>query len=197
MSEVVSPQDEMSPEKRRGLIAELRESIARAQDGDEEAIANMEASLEQIPSLARKFGSLNLLVDQGFTERATGYDPVKKKSLTITLKQMREELAGPNPSPLETLGAERVVSCWLQLHYAELLYECNLPKIVLTEDDYYQRRLDRLHRRYLSAMRSLAQVRKLLKQKVAQINIGEKQQINTGGALQTTPNPDAGRALGQ
>ena len=176
---VIIPQDEMSPEERRGIIAELRESIARAQDGDEDALATMERSLEQIPSLARKFGSLNLLVDEGFTERATGHDQVKKKSLTLTLKQMREELAGPNPSPLETLGAERVVSCWLQLHYAELLYECNLPKMVLTEDDYYQRRLDRLHRRYLSAMRSLAQVRKLLKPKVAQINIGEKQQINT------------------
>ena len=49
-------------------------------------------------------------------------------------------------------------------------------------DTYHQKRLDRLHRRYLSAMRSLAQVRKLLKPKVAQINIGEKQQINTGTA---------------
>ena len=105
---------------------------------------------------------------------------MRHKSLTLTLEQMRAELAGPNPSPLEILGAERVVSCWLQLHFAELLYERNLPKMVLTEDDYYQKRLDRLHRRYLSAMRSLAQVRKLLKPKVAQINIADKQQINTG-----------------
>jgi hypothetical protein len=182
VTEIVSPEAEISREDRRNLIEELKGYIVRAQDGDEEAIALMENSLEQIPSIARKFGSLNLLVDQGFTERASGNDPVKKKSITMTLKQMREELAGPNPSPLETLGAERVVSCWLQLHYAELLYECNLPKMVLTEDDYYQKRLDRLHKRYLSAMRSLAQVRKLLKPKVAQINIGEKQQINTGAA---------------
>ena len=187
MTEVVSSQDDMPRERRLELIEELKGHIVRAHDGDEEAIALMESSLEQIPSIARKFGSLNLLVDQGFTERATGHDPVKKKSLTLTLKQMREELAGSNPSPLETLGAERVVSCWLQLHYAELLYECNLPKMVLTEDDYYQRRLDRLHRRYLSAMRSLAQVRKLLKPKVAQINIGEKQQINTGTAALEAP----------
>ena len=41
--------------------------------------------------------------------------------------------------------------------------------------------------RYLSAMRSLAQVRKLLKPEVAQINIGEKQQINTGRGLQSAP----------
>lgn len=96
---------------------------------------------------------------------------------------MREELAGPNPSPLEKLGAERVASCWLQLHYAELIYNQELPKFSLEQDDYYQKRLDRLHRRYLSSMRSLAQVRKLLKPKFAQINIGEKQQINSGVPL--------------
>jgi hypothetical protein len=186
----ISQQSEMSPERRRELIEELRDHIIRAQEGDEEAIANMEASLEQIPSIARRFGNLNLLVEQGFVERASGNNPVKQKSLNITLREMREELAGPNPSPLEKLGVERVVSCWLQLHYAEHLYERNLPKLVLTEDDYYPKRLDRLHRRYLSAMRSLAQVCKLLKPKVAQINIGDKQQINTGTAPLEAPKTD-------
>jgi hypothetical protein len=186
----ISQQSEMSLERRRELIEELRDHIIRAQEGDEEAIANMEASLEQIPSIARRFGNLNLLVEQGFVERASGNNPVKQKSLNITLREMREELAGPNPSPLEKLGVERVVSCWLQLHYAEHLYERNLPKLVLTEDDYYPKRLDRLHRRYLSAMRSLAQVRKLLKPKVAQINIGDKQQINTGTAPLEAPKTD-------
>jgi hypothetical protein len=186
----ISQQSEMSPERRRELIEELRDHIIRAQEGDEEAIANMEASLEQLPSIARRFGNLNLLVEQGFVERASGNNPVKQKSLNITLREMREELAGPNPSPLEKLGVERVVSCWLQLHYAEHLYERNLPKLVLTEDDYYPKRLDRLHRRYLSAMRSLAQVRKLLKPKVAQINIGDKQQINTGTAPLEAPKTD-------
>ncbi len=182
MTEVVSTQDDMSPERRRELITELKEHLQRAHDGDEEAIAEVEKSLELIPSIARKWGNLNLWVEQGFLERATGGTPVEKKSVTLTLKQMREELAGPNPSPLELLGAERVASCWLQLHYGELIYEQNLGKITLEQDNYYQKRLDRLHRRYLSAMRSLAQVRKLLKPKVAQINIGEKQQINTGTA---------------
>ncbi len=79
----------------------------------------------------------------------------------MTLEAMRGELAGSNPSPLEVLGAERVASCWLQLHFAELIYEQNLGKLILKQDDYYQKRLDRLHKRYLSAMRSLAQVRKL------------------------------------
>ena len=107
----------------------------------------------------------------------------------MSLETMREELAGGNPSPLEKLGAERVASCYLQLHYAELIYNQELPKFTNEQDDYYQRRLDRLHRRYLSAMRSLAQVRKLLKPKVAQINIGEKQQINTVTPLSNLDGP--------
>lgn len=171
----VSPKDEMSPEKRRELIAELKEHITRVHDGDEGAIADMEKSLELIPSIARKFGNLNLWVERGFLERATGGTPVEKKSVALALEQMREELAGSSPSPLEILGAERVASCWLQLHYGELIYEQNLGKLTLDQDNYYQKRLDRLHRRYLSSMRSLAQGRKLLKPKIAQINLAEKQ----------------------
>ena len=53
----IIPQDEVSPERRRELIDELKCHIIGAQDGDEEAIASMEASLEQIPSIARKFGN--------------------------------------------------------------------------------------------------------------------------------------------
>ena len=189
MSEVVSPQDGMSPEERREIIEQLRAHMLRVHEGDEDAIADMERSLELIPSIARKFGNLNILVEQGFVERSSGGNPVKRKSVTLTLEQMREDLAGPNPSPLEILGAERIASCWLQLHYAELIYEQNLPNLSLERDDYHQKRLDRLHKRYLSAMRSLAQVRKLLKPKVAQINIGEKQRINTVGPLSLLKGP--------
>lgn len=156
MSEVSATQDEMPREERRELMAELREHITRVHDGDKEAVEHIERSLELVPSIARKWGNLNLMVERGFIERTATNDPVVQKSVKITLENMREELAGPNPSPLELLGAERVASCWLQLHYAELLYEQNLPKLTLSEDDYYQKRLDRLHRRYLSAMRSLA-----------------------------------------
>jgi hypothetical protein len=179
----VSRQDELSPEERREALEDLKSLITRGHDGDEEALAKMDTVLERIPSIARKFGNLNVLVEEGFIERTASNSPFRQKSLKINLENMREELAGPNPSPLEVLGAERVASCWLQLHYAELIYNENVPKFTISVDDYHQKRLDRLHRRYLSAMRSLAQVRKLLKPKVAQINIGEKQQINTGAPL--------------
>jgi hypothetical protein len=183
----INKQDELSADDRRAALLDLRDLVIRGHDGDEEALAKMDTVLEEIPSIARKFGNLNVMVEEGFIERTSSNSPFRQKSLRVNLEHMREELAGPNPSPLEKLGAERVASCWLQLHYAELIYNQSLPKLSLRQDDYYQKRLDRLHKRYLSAMRSLAQVRKLLKSKVAQINIGEKQQINTGTTVLDLP----------
>jgi hypothetical protein len=179
----LNQQTEASPEERREALEDLRALINKGQDGDPEALAKMDTALEQIPSLVRKFGNLNIMVEEGFVERTASNSPFRQKALRLNLEDMREDLAGANPSPLERLGAERIASCWLQLHYAELLYNQQLPELTLEQDEFHQKRLDRLHRRYLSSMRSLAQVRKLLKPKVAQINVAEKQQINTGGAL--------------
>ena len=76
---------------------------------------------------------------------------------------------------------ERVVACWHQLQDAEIIYQQNRKELTIQQSEYHQRRLDRLHRRYLSAIRTLAQMRKLLKPTtVAQINIAE-QQINVAG----------------
>jgi hypothetical protein len=54
-----------------------------------------------------------------------------------------------------------------------------LGKYTLAQGNYYQKRLDRAHRNQLSAMRTLAQIRKVGPAAV-QINIAEKQ-INTTG----------------
>jgi hypothetical protein len=179
----IDQQGGMSSQERRESVAELRALVERAQGGDEEALSEIDTVIKRVPALARAFGNLNVMVEEGFIERTAADSPFRQKAVKATLEGMRQDLAGPNPSPLKKLGAEWVASCWLQLHYAELFYDQELPKLSLDQDDHHQKRLDRLHKRYLSAMRSLAQVRKLLKPKVAQINIGEKQQINTGAPL--------------
>lgn len=197
MSEISRQTELSTAEDRREALADLKDLISRGHDGDEEALAKMDTVIEQIPGLARKFGNLNVMVEEGFVERTASNSPFRQKALRANLEDMREDLAGANPSPLERLGAERVASCWLQLHYAELLYNQNLPNLTQDQDGYHQKRLDGLHRRYLSAMRSLAQVRKLLKPKVAQINIGEKQQINTGAPpRESGAGPGASETLG-
>jgi len=77
---------------------------------------------------------------------------------------------------LERLLSKRIAVCWLQLQYYEAIYAQNLSKFTITQSEYHQRRIDKAHRRYLSAIRTLAQIRKL--GPAVQINIAEKQ-INT------------------
>ncbi len=166
----------MTPARRGELLDELGECVEQAQDGDEEALSKVREILEEAPRLARIFVDVAGVAERSFVKRFSGDDPLVQEALPPLLKAKREELAGPDPSPLEQLLTERVVACWLQLQYAEAIYAQNLGELSMVQSEYHQRRLDRLHRRYLSSIKTLAQIRKL--GPAVQINIAEKQ-INT------------------
>jgi hypothetical protein len=92
------------------------------------------------------------------------------------LRAMREEVAGEEPSPLERLLAERVAMTYLEVQHFDALYAQNMRELTIPQHEFHQKRLDKAHRRHLSAIKTLAQVRKLLKGKdVTQINIAEQQ----------------------
>jgi hypothetical protein len=56
----------------------------------------------------------------------------------------------------------------------EGIYASSMFKsMTLAQADYYQRRMDKAHKRHLSAVRALAQIRKI--GPAVQINIAEKQ----------------------
>jgi len=87
---------------------------------------------------------------------------------------LRRELAGESPTPLETLLVDRIVLSGLHLHYAEALYAQHLETFSLKQNEFYQRRLSLAQNRYLSAIRTLAQVRRLQVPAV-QVNIAREQ----------------------
>jgi hypothetical protein len=167
-----------SPAKRNELLDELRDIVIDAHEGDDKALSRVKAILEEVPKLANIFADLAKEAEQAVIKRVSGKDPLVEEALPIKLKAMREELHGPTPSALERLVIERIVACWLQLQYAEIVYAQNLGKLSIPQSEYHQRRLDRLHRRYLTSVKSLAQIRKM--GPAVQINIAEKQ-INTAG----------------
>ena len=112
---------------------------------------------------------------------AVGENDVVQEAVRMKLAELRDELAGPEASSLERLLANRVALCWLQVHYADTAYaQRNHEATVSLElGEYYQRRQDQAHRRYLSAIKALAQVRRLLGPSV-QVNIAERQ-VNVAG----------------
>jgi hypothetical protein len=57
----------------------------------------------------------NLLIDT-----ASSGDPLTKDAPSGRLDMMREEIAGENPTPLEVLLTERVVSCWMLVQPSDM-----------------------------------------------------------------------------
>jgi hypothetical protein len=103
-----------------------------------------------------------------------GTDEIFRESLTKKLATLKEELGGM--TPLERLLGERVAACWLNVYYIDALYAERLNYVTAEQGEYFQRRQERAQRLYLSAIRTLAQVRRLLVP-VVQVNIGA-QQVN-------------------
>ena len=87
---------------------------------------------------------------------------------------LRRELAGEHPTPLKTLLVDRIVLSGLHLYYAEALYAQHLETFSLKQHEFYQWRLSLAQSRYLAAIRTLAQVKRLQAPAV-QVNIAREQ----------------------
>src|SRR5215203_6648206 len=100
---------------------------------------------------------------------AAGGDALMEEALSVRLKIMRAQIAGEDPTPLEVLLTERVLSCWLLVELLEALTSAQLQsgehmKDKRVPDSFLKFILkwqESAQRRYLSAIRELTQVRKL------------------------------------
>jgi hypothetical protein len=151
------------------------EALSRAQAGDTAALSALRQQMDsswwdEVTDLARN-------AEQSLVHAVAGNNALLDGAVSQKLAVLKAELGGPSPNPLERLLVERVATCWLQVHLYGTVYAQNLHRLSLAEGEYQQQRLDHAHRRYLSAIRSLAVVRRLLQPAVAQVNIGA-QQIN-------------------
>jgi len=165
----------------RPVIEGYQTVVERANKGDKNALADVQNMLETYPALAISVlgGDLAKRAEEILVSRITAEQVTFCESLQAKLKALRAELSGPDPSPIERLMVDRVATCWLQLSHADAM-AAQAERITFTEGDYIQRRQDRAHRRYLSAVKMLAVVRKLALP-VLQINLGQNQVNMTGG----------------
>lgn len=153
-----------------------RDLVDRANEGDKEALATLRERYKENPGLARPIGNMAKQARRAMLEHLCGDDqPVAKEAITRTMIELRKEVEGPNPSPMERLLAERVALCWLQVHHVETLIAQKCKEGLSMERVLqHQKWQDRAHRRYLTAIKAVAQVRKLLRPNL-QVNIADKQ----------------------
>jgi len=147
--------------------------LARAQKGDRAAVAELQRLIETAPELWTDLGDLARQARLAWLDLiGAGVSPLSNAT-TQAMTALHLDIVGPAPTPLERLLADRIVLCWLQVHYADIVC-ARVQGGSVQQRDYYQRCQERAQRRYLAAIRSLACVRRLLQPGV-QVNIAARQ----------------------
>jgi hypothetical protein len=156
---------------------EVKKLLRKAEKGDKTVLPTLRTWMDRTPGYWEEMGDLAHTARASLIRSLSG-----DKNLVVQEAHARKcaaltaELAGPQPSPLERLLVERIVLCWLHLHYDETLYVQHREKLTLRQDEFFQQRISKAQARYLAAIRTLAQVRRLGVPAV-QVNIGQQQVI--------------------
>lgn len=151
----------------------IRALLKRAETGDATAVPAIRKLLERPGNVERLGGDLAACAQRSFVEAIAGKDLTVREAVAAKLESMRKELLGENPTPVERLLVERVAACWLQVQDADIR-AAQANGSSFRQADYNQRRMDAAHKRYLSALKALALVRKFAVPAL-QINLAKKQ----------------------
>ncbi len=154
--------------------------LRKSQAGDRKALNELVERYGDRAQFWRAVGDLTRSVENRILDGYAGDNLLIKESVGRRLAEMRVELMGLEPSPLEVMLVERIVACWLRLHVAESA--AVRTGISFQQAEYDQKTLDRAHKRHLSAIKALATVRRLQVPAV-QVNIAEKQVNVAGGPV--------------
>lgn len=137
-------------------------NVRKANSGDKNAIAALRTELAGAngSAIMGVCGDLAFQAEESLLVAILGEQEGAKTCVREKMKQMRKELGWDESSALERILIERIVATWLDLHFAELV--CNQWQGgSIPEAKYKQHRIDRSHKRHLSAIKVLATVRKM------------------------------------
>jgi hypothetical protein len=171
---------------------EINRLMSRAENGDESAVPALRKLLA-VPGMLESLGggSLAVQAERSLVELLARKNLAAREVVLQKLQQLRAELAGPSPTPVERILVERAVACWLQLQAADLRLQVGESKYSLAQGEYHHRQRDRAHYRFLSAVKALATVRRLaLPVLIGQLNVARKQ-VNIATASAGKDLPDS------
>ena len=158
---------------------EIKDVLQRAEQGDETVLAQVRNLLTCCPELVDALGGdLEQITERLLSSAVAGENLAFREAIKERMRLFRQELAGPNATPLERLLVARIVACWLQVQTADIA-ATQATDISMEAQNFHRRRQDSANRRYLAAIKTLATVRKL-GLPALQVNIGQNQ-VNVAG----------------
>lgn len=155
---------------------EIVDIVGRAQQGDATALGPLRELLKEMPYLVDALqGNLVSLIESRYAEKLGSKNLAFMEALKRKVQTIRDDLEGPEPTPIEKMLIDRIAVCWLHLQHAELVYALKEGRTI-HQADYQQKRIDRAHRRFISALKALATVRRLaVPVLIAQMNVAQNQ----------------------
>jgi hypothetical protein len=161
----------------------LREVLDRAAKGEEATrplvLKLLERREQSDGVLMRVYGDVYGHAKDAILKSAVGRDIALQETLRRKIDTVRDDLAGPNPTPLERILCERVALCWFDAHELDRRFS-DQTDMSFKAAEYRENRRDRANKRFLAACRTLAAVRKLALPAI-QVNVA-RQQVNVAGS---------------
>ncbi|WP_291169897.1 hypothetical protein [Gimesia sp.] len=142
-------------------VAELNVLIARAKQGDAEVIPRLCEYLDNNPILWTGPGNLALQAQAAWITLIAGQDKHLKQCLARKVNDMKQELSGTSPSPMEKLLVERVVTTWLRVHYCEA-HDAQQDEESLKWAEYRLKRYRTMADLHVKSIGALTMLRKLM-----------------------------------
>jgi hypothetical protein len=146
-------------------VRELRALSEKAEGGDKEARRELRRAVrESTPEVISRCSDIARTYRKFLAKTASGKDPLVEEAFVRRAEMIAVEVAGESPSVLEVLLAERIASLWALTELQEALISAyyggatkNLPPSYILQMAKLQ---ESAGRRYLAAIKTLAQVRK-------------------------------------
>jgi hypothetical protein len=155
-------------EDARGCLTELKALSEKAEAGDKEARKELRRLVRaSFPDVIPEASGIARRAELMLVKTISAGKPVMEEALEERMYQMRKEIAGENPTPLEVLLTERVVAGWLLVETLEGLIaaqyqrDVTAHRVAPTYVIQQSRIVESATRRYLASIRELARVRKL------------------------------------
>ena len=112
----MKPNEPSEADQRAGQ-ADLAQLLKKAEAGDRSVLPQLRRVLDGDPDLWRGFGNLAAHAEASLAMLAAGPNLLLAECLKRKLAELKAELSGESPPPLEKLLAERISMSWLQTAY--------------------------------------------------------------------------------
>ena len=138
----------------------LQAILERARQGDQSVLPQLKQVLDDNESLWRDCYDLVAMSEQAWLDKIVGKDLLASQSFRRHVVQLKLDLVGPSPTPLEKLLADRIAAAWLGVHHAETmeaLGDASGGKAAQMR----LKRLESANKRFQAATKALAVARRL------------------------------------